>query len=105
MSEYSQMLHKILRSTWNNLNISEQWMKADVYIPKEQYSTEIDQFRPISLLNLEGKIIFFVMESCLTKCLIENGYVNVSVQRGVLQVPLGYPEEAKMIWMLPAGPC
>ena len=67
-------LHKIFRGSWSNLKISEQWMSADgVYIPKEQNSTEINQFRPISLLNVEGKIFFSVMESRLTKYLNENG--------------------------------
>ena len=76
-------LHKILRGAWSNLKINEQWMSADgVYIPKEQNSTEINQFRPISLLNVEGKIFFSVMASCLTKYLTENGYINTSVQKG-----------------------
>ncbi|KAK3798623.1 hypothetical protein RRG08_005034 [Elysia crispata] len=76
-------LHKILRGAWSNLKISEQWMFADgVCIPKEQNSTEINQFRPISLLNVEGKIFFSVMASRLTKYLTENGYINTSVQKG-----------------------
>ena len=53
-----------------------------VYLPKEQNSTEINQFRPISLLNVEGKIFFSVMASRLTKYLTENGYINISVQEG-----------------------
>ncbi|GFO05549.1 reverse transcriptase [Plakobranchus ocellatus] len=40
-----------------------------VYIPKEQDSRGINQFRPISLLNVEGKIFFSVMASRLTKYL------------------------------------
>ncbi|GFO11358.1 polyprotein [Plakobranchus ocellatus] len=75
-------LHKILRDAWNNLKISEHWMTAEgVYIPKEQ--NLINQFRPISLLKVEGKI-FSVMTLRLTKYLIENAYVNVSVQKGGL---------------------
>ena len=76
-------LHKILRGAWINLKISEQRISADgVYIPKEQNSTEINQFQPISLLNVEGKILFSVMASRLTKYLTENGYINTSVQKG-----------------------
>ena len=58
-------------------------MSADgVYIPKEQNSTEIIQFRPISPLNADGKIFFLVMASRLTKYLTGNGYINTSVQKG-----------------------
>eukprot|EP00745_Piridium_sociabile_P006712 TRINITY_DN14328_c0_g1_i10.p3 TRINITY_DN14328_c0_g1~~TRINITY_DN14328_c0_g1_i10.p3 ORF type:complete len:105 (+),score=20.41 TRINITY_DN14328_c0_g1_i10:577-891(+) len=50
-------LHKLIRSAWRNLKISDQWMTADgVYIPKEQNSRNINQFIPISLLNVDGKI-------------------------------------------------
>ncbi|KAK3720950.1 hypothetical protein RRG08_047516 [Elysia crispata] len=92
-------LHKILRGAWTNLKISEQWMSADgVYIPKEQNSTEINQFRPISLLNVEGKIFFSVMASRLTKYLTENGYINTSVQKGGIPGVSGCLEHATMIW-------
>ena len=92
-------LHKVLRGAWSNLKISEQWMSADgVYIPKEQNSTEINQFRPISLLNVEGKIFFSVMASRFTKYLTENGYTNTSVQKGGIPGVSGCLEHAPMIW-------
>ena len=91
-------LHKILRGAWSNLKINEQWMPADgVYIPKEQNSTEI-KFRPISLLNVEGKIFFSVMALRLTKYLSENGYINTSVQKGGIPGVSGCLEHATMIW-------
>ncbi|KAK3779423.1 hypothetical protein RRG08_015824 [Elysia crispata] len=92
-------LHKILRGAWSNLKINEQWMSADgVYISREQNSTEINQFRPISLLNVEGKIFFSVLASRLTKYLTENGYINTSVQKGGIPGVSGCLEHATMIW-------
>ena len=39
--------------------IPKAWHRAEgVVIPKEKESTDISQFRPISLLNVEGKIYF-----------------------------------------------
>ncbi|GFN88311.1 reverse transcriptase [Plakobranchus ocellatus] len=69
-----------------------------VYIPKEQESKLINQFRPISLLNVEGKIFFSVMASRLTKYLTENGYINTSVQKGGIPGVSGCLEHATMIW-------
>ncbi|GFO36197.1 reverse transcriptase [Plakobranchus ocellatus] len=40
----------------------------------------------ISLLKVEGKIFFSIMASRLTKHLIENGYIHISVQKGVRAV-------------------
>ncbi|GFR69091.1 polyprotein [Elysia marginata] len=91
-------LHKILRSAWNNIKVSKEWMTAEgVYIPKEQNSKEIHQFRPISLLNNEGKIFFSVMATRLTKYLTENGYINTSVQKGSIPGVSGCLEHATMI--------
>ncbi|GFN73755.1 reverse transcriptase [Plakobranchus ocellatus] len=92
-------LHKILRSAWTNIKISKEWMKAEgVYIPKEQDSKGINQFRPISVLNVEGKIFFSVMASLLTKYLTENGYIDTSVQKGGIPGISGCLEHATIIW-------
>ena len=66
--------------------------------PRKQNSTEINQFRSISLLNVEGKIFFSVMASPSTKYLTEDGYINTSVQkRGIPEVS-GSFEHPTMIW-------
>ena len=89
----------MIRGAWKNLKISEQWMTAEgVYIPKEQNSTDINQFRPISLLNVEGKIFFSIMAARLTSYLTENGYINTSVQKGGIPGVSGCLEHATMIW-------
>ncbi|GFO42356.1 polyprotein [Plakobranchus ocellatus] len=99
-------LHKILRSAWKNIKISKEWMTAEgVYIPKEQDSRGINQFPPISLLNVEGKIFFSVMASRLTKYLTENEYINTSIQKGGIPGVSGCLEHATMIWeKLSRGP-
>ncbi|GFO29352.1 reverse transcriptase [Plakobranchus ocellatus] len=92
-------LHKILRSAWKKIKISKEWMTTEgVNIPKELDSRGINQFRPISLLNVEGKLFFSVMASRLTKYLTENGYINTSVQKGGIPGVSGCLEHAIMIW-------
>ena len=65
---------------------------------KEQNSTEINQFRPISLLNVERKTFFSVMASRLTKYLTENGYIDTSVQKRGITGISGCLKHATMIW-------
>ena len=94
-----QWLHRQLRMAWKNGHISKQWMKADgVYIPKEKDSEGISQFRPISLLNVEGKIFFSVMATRLTSYLLANGYVDTAVQKGGVPGIAGCLEHGTMIW-------
>lgn len=46
---------------WRLKWICEEWRKANgIYISKELNSTAVTQVRPISLLNVEGKIFFSV---------------------------------------------
>ncbi|GFO33353.1 reverse transcriptase [Plakobranchus ocellatus] len=69
-----------------------------VYISKEQDWKGINQFRPISLLNIENKTFFSIIASHLTKYLTENGYINTSVQKGGIPGVSGCLEHATMIW-------
>ena len=92
-------LHIQLRAAWNNDHVNGEWMKAEgVYIPKERDSKELGQFRPISLLNVEGKIFFSIIASRITSYMIENGYIDTTVQKGVIPGVPGCLEHASMIW-------
>ena len=92
-------LHSLLVAAWRQKYVSDEWTKADgVYIPKEKDAKKIGQFRPISLLNVEGKVFFAVVASRLTKYLMNNGYVDTSVQKGGVPGIPGCLEHASMIW-------
>lgn len=54
-------LWKILKVIWRKGIIVQQWWLAGgVWIPKEESSKNISQFRIISLLSIEGKIFFSI---------------------------------------------
>jgi hypothetical protein len=94
-----KQLHGLLVSAWKQRCISDEWNKADgVYIPKEKDSKTLGQFRPISLLNVEGKIFFSVIAQRLTKYLLSNGYVDTSIQKGGIPGVPGCLEHSSMIW-------
>ena len=78
-----QILWKILRVIWRRGKIVEQWRFAEgVWIPKEKGSKSFDQFRIISLLNTESKIIFGLLSRRLSDFILGNGYIDTSVQKG-----------------------
>jgi len=52
---------------------------ALVFIPKERDATRISQFRPISVLNVEGKIFFSIIAQRLSTYLLKNGFIDTSV--------------------------
>ena len=61
-------------------------------------SKGITNFRPISLVNLEVIIFFWILARRMTTFLMSNHYINTSVQRaGILGFP-GCLEHSQMIW-------
>ena len=53
-----------------------------IWIPKEEASKTIDQFRIISLLNTESKIFFGLLSRRLSNYILRSGYIDTSVQKG-----------------------
>ncbi|KAL3976498.1 mitochondrial import inner membrane translocase subunit TIM8 [Sarotherodon galilaeus] len=88
--ELLRHLWKILKSTIKIIvcgsprgRVADQWRYAEgVWIPKEEDSKNINQFRSISLLSVEGKVFFSVVSQRLTEFLLRNNYIDPSVQKG-----------------------
>ncbi|KAJ3610372.1 hypothetical protein NHX12_022464 [Muraenolepis orangiensis] len=73
----------ILRVFWRRGRIPDQWRVAEgVWIPKEENSTQLDQFHIISLLCVEAKVFFSAVSKRLCTYLAENTYIDTSVQKG-----------------------
>ena len=53
-----------------------------MWIPKEENSKEIEQFRSIFLLSTESKIFFSILLRHLSKYLLKNNYIDTSVWKG-----------------------
>ena len=74
-------LWKVLRVLWRKRVIADSWCSAEgVFIPKEGKSERIEQFRPISLLNVDGKIFFGILAKRLTDFVMTNGCECVSAE-------------------------
>ena len=79
--------------------IPKAWRRAGgILIPKEKNSSTIDQFRQISLLNVEGKIFFSVVAQRLSVFLQKNNFVDTSVQKAGISGFSGCLEHTNVIW-------
>ena len=89
----------LLQRAWREGYVAQEWCLADgVWIPKEENSIGVGSFRPISLLNVEGKIFFGVIARRMTSFLLQNKYINTSVQKAGIPGFPGCLEHAQMIW-------
>ena len=75
-------LYKLIKVVWRQQKIPECWQCAEgCLIPKEENSRHIKQFCTIALLSVEGKIFFSLMSQRMTAYMLENNYLDVSVQK------------------------
>ena len=78
--------------------IAEDWGLADgIYIPKEKNSKHLEEFRPISMLNIEGKIFFGVIAKRMMRFVLNNKFFNISIQKAGIPGFPGCIEHASML--------
>ena len=94
-----RFLWKLMRVAWEKGIIPKAWHRSGgVLIPKEKESMDISQFRPISLLNVEGKIFFSIIAQRLSSYLERNNLVDTEVQKAGIPGFSGCLEHTSMIW-------
>ena len=82
-------LGHLLRVIWRKKTLPSDWTRAEgCFVPKELNSVNLDQFREISLLSIEGKIFWAVIAHRITTYMLKNKYINTSIQKG------GIPEHS-----------
>ena len=92
-------LYKLLKEAWKTKTLAEKWCRAEgIYIPKEEDSKDLSQFRQISLLNVDGKIFNGIIAKRMMTFLLANGYIDETVQKAGLPGTPGCIEHVNTIW-------
>ena len=92
-------LHILLRAAWREKIIPERWCHAEgVYLPKEKDAASIPQFRPISTLNVGGKVFIGILARRTMNYLQANEFINEEVQKAGLPGVPGCIEHVSTIW-------
>ena len=79
----TKRLWKYFRVIWRKGKLVDSWFRAErCFIPKEENSKSLGQLRTISLLNVECKIFLSVLVRRMTTYLLDNKYIDISVQKG-----------------------
>lgn len=91
-------LWKIMRNIWAKDSVPSCWNLVEgCFVPKEEGSFTIAQFRKISLLSVECNIFFSVLTRRLTSYMTQNQYINTSIQKGDIPGCLGRLEYTSLI--------
>lgn len=90
-------LAKLLKTLWKKKELQLWTLAEGCFVPKELNSSCLDQFREISLLDVEGKIFCSVIAKRLSTSLLANEYVDTSVQKGGVPGFLGCLEHTSVM--------
>ena len=100
-SKISKFLFKIFQACFKRCEIPIQWRSAqEIHIPKVSNPSEnkLSDFRPIALLNVEGKLFFSLVSKRLETHLIHNNkFINNSIQKGCMEKIPGCWEHLSMV--------
>ena len=97
----ARLLFGYLKGLWRKNIISKTWREAEgVFIPKEDGAKELNEFRTISLLNVEGKLFFAMKAERLLRYALANNYIDTSVQKGGVPDVSGCLEHTSVISQL-----
>ena len=97
----TRRLWRLLKVMWRKKEIPSAWLLAEgCFVPKEENSSTLDQFREILLLSIEGKIFWSIVVKWLTTFLVKNNYIDTSVQKGGISGYAGCIEHTAAITQL-----
>ncbi|XP_053391239.1 uncharacterized protein LOC128554051 [Mercenaria mercenaria] len=96
-----QRLWKLLKVVWRKGQLPDNWLLSEgCFIPKEEGSMTLKQFRTISLPNVEGKVLLSVLAKLLTTFMLANNYMDTSVQKGGVPGVSGCLEHTSVLTQL-----
>jgi hypothetical protein len=79
------MLTAIIQRVWREGDIPRAWLLAMIIlISKSNVLDQPSEFRPIALLNTSGKIFFSIFNGRLERHMVDNGYINIAIQKAFL---------------------
>ena len=90
-----------MKRAWRDRAIPVIWQRGCIIlIPKSSTKDLSDpsEFRPIALLNAEGRLFFTLMVWRLSDCMISNGYLDSTVQKGFTRDVSGCVEHSETIY-------
>ena len=96
-----KFLLQIMKRAWRDRVIPVSWQRGCIIlIPKSSTKDLSDpsEFRPIALLNAEGRLFFTLMEWRLSDYMVSNGYLVSTVQKGFMRDVAGCVEHSETVY-------
>ena len=93
------MLHSLVEEVWKRKQVPSSWQLAMIILlPKTDDTSAPGMMRPIALTNCDGKLFFTIVQRRLTKFMVDNGYINPSIQKAFMPGVAGCIEHNQLLW-------
>ena len=94
-------LTKIIQRVWKSRKIPRSWQCALIVLIAKSSNLKLpSEFRPIALLNAEGRIFFTLMQWRLSDFMVKNGYIDSKIQKGFMKDVAGCVEHSETMYQM-----
>ena len=91
-------LHLLFKRVWREQHVPKQWQLAIIILLLKKDNPEHPSaMRPIALLNVEGRLFFTLMQTRLSRFMLDNKYWDKQVQKGFLEKVAGCIEHSELL--------
>lgn len=91
-------VHFFFVQVWSQQIVPEAWRVAYIILlSKSADTSSADQFRPIALGNSMGKLFFTLVQQRITSYILENKYLDISIQKAFLPKLAGCVEHTQTL--------
>jgi Reverse transcriptase (RNA-dependent DNA polymerase) len=95
----AHQLWKLLCHIWERCEVPSSWSVAWIkLLEKKEGCDSPDAMRPISILNVEGRIFFSLLEKRLSSYMTSNGYIKRHQQKAFMNGVAGCVEHSSLIF-------
>ena len=84
--EVRRFLFQIIKRVWKERKIPREWTVGRIrLLPKSENTNEPGLMRPITVLNVEGRIFWSIYQRRMASYMLINGYIDHRVQKAFLE--------------------
>ena len=94
-----ERLYELFKRAWHERDVPTSWQVATVILfAKTDDTSKPELMRPIALTNCDGKLFFTLVQVKLTEYMVNNNFIDRTVQKAFMSGVSGCIEHNQMLW-------
>ena len=95
----TRKLFLLQKKIWEKKSIPKEWKVVRVkLLPKTDDTSHPSKVRPISVINVEGRMFWTMYQYRMSEYFLQNEYIDLRIQKGFLKKVAGCVEHSMILW-------